>query len=700
MGSLSFQYPSYFLLFCAILGFAYAALLYWGDTTFREQSAKLNKILAFFRWLAVTILAALLLSPLLKSKIIETKKPIVVLAQDQSESVGAALSGANFEKFKTDWTAVKNALAENYEVHEMAFGDRAREGVDWQFSDKTSNVSELMQAVYDQFSSQNLGAVVVSTDGIYNEGSNPAYSSAQFAAPIYTIGLGDTTPRRDLVVKRAFHNKIAYLGDKFALQVDVAATNSTGAASVLTVSKITDDGEKTVGSTPISVAGNDFFTTKSFNLDADKPGVARYRISLAKISGEVSTVNNSKEIFVDILDARQKILLLANGPHPDLSALKSSIEINKNYSVAIAYASDPSVNVANFDFVVLHNLPSMTNDIAGILRVLNEKKTPRLFFGGLQTNFSALAKAQNLVSINGTDGKNTNEVQPTFAPNFATFTLDPRVVSELPKFNPALAPFGNFAASSTAQTLLFQRIGKIDTKFPLLAVGDENGIRTGVFMGEGVWKWRLFDFLQHNNHEIFDELFGKTVQYLSLKEDKRKFRVTLDKNIFEENEAVVFGAELYNDNYELVNESDVAMTVKNKEGKEFTYNFNKIGKGYTLNAGILPVGNYNFHATTTWNGQPQIFDGQFSVRPIELELFDLTANHAVLRQLSQKFGGDFVAQNNLASVADLIKNKESVKPVIYETTKTRSVINLKWIFALLAALLVLEWFLRRYFGAY
>jgi hypothetical protein len=348
----------------------------------------------------------------------------------------------------------------------------------------------------------------------------------------------------------------------------------------------------------------------------------------------------------------------------------------------------------------LHNLPSITTDIAAILRVLNEKKTPRLFFGGLQTNFTMLTKIQNLVSINGTDGKNTNDVQPTVAPNFATFTLDPKVVSELPKFNPALAPFGNFAATPTAQTLLFQRIGKIDTKFPLLAVGDDNGIRTGVFMGEGVWKWRLFDFLQHNNHEIFDELFGKTVQYLSLKEDKRKFRVTLDKNIFEENEAVIFGAELYNDNYELVNEPDVAMTVKNKDNKEFTYNFNKIGKGYTLNAGILPVGNYTFRATTTWNGQPQTFDGQFSVRPIELELFDLTANHAVLRQLSQKFGGEFIAQNNLASIADLIKNKESVKPVIYETTKTRSVINLKWIFALLAALLAVEWFLRRYFGAY
>lgn len=140
--------------------------------------------------------------------------------------------------------------------------------------------------------------------------------------------------------------------------------------------------------------------------------------------------------------------------------------------------------------------------------------------------------------------------------------------------------------------------------------------------------------------------------------------------------------------------------MKNRDGKEYPFNFNKLGKGYSLNAGILPIGSYTFRAATSWNGQNLSFDGQFSVRPIELELFETTANHAVLRQLSQKFGGQMVAENALASVAELIKNKETVKPVIYQTTKTRSVINLKWIFAFLVGLLAVEWFLRRYFGAY
>ena len=89
MLDLSFQYPAWFLIFCVLLGLGYAMLLYYRDTTFREQAPRLSLGLGILRWLTVTILSALLLSPLLKSLLTETKKPIVVLAQD--ESVRAAV---------------------------------------------------------------------------------------------------------------------------------------------------------------------------------------------------------------------------------------------------------------------------------------------------------------------------------------------------------------------------------------------------------------------------------------------------------------------------------------------------------------------------------------------------------------------------------------------------------------------------------
>ena len=112
------------------------------------------------------------------------------------------------------------------------------------------------------------------------------------------------------------------------------------------------------------------------------------------------------------------------------------------------------------------------------------------------------------------------------------------------------------------------------------------------------------------------------------------------------------------------------------------------------------MGDYTFLASVNFSGQNLKYDGRFSVEPIQLELYETTADHGLLRLLSDKFGGAVVYPGQMASIAEMIRAKETVIPVIYNTNQTRPVINLKWLFFLLLGLLTLEWFLRRYFGAY
>ena len=699
MENLSFQYPAWYLLFCALLGFVVAVFMYYRNTTFREQSKVLNWVLGVIRFLTVTFLSALLLSPLLKSLITEVKKPVVILAQDQSESIVADMSEEQKATYQESFKSLSASLSEDYELKEYAFGNQVREGVDFNFTDKVSNISNLLKSVYDLYSNQNLGAVILATDGIYNEGSNPIYTGTKLAAPIFTVALGDTTPQKDVLIKRVFHNKIAYLGDKFSIQIDVAAQNCVGHNTQLTISKTVNNQQTRLEQIVINIDKNDFFTTKEIVINADQAGVQRYQITLNKVPGEVSAVNNNKEIFVDILDARQKILVLANSPHPDVSAIKQSISTNKNYEVTAAYISDPGLNVTSYDFVILHQLPGRLQDAASIIQTLNDRKIPRLFIAGMQTDFRKLSQTQPLLDIRA-DGNQTNDVQASVAGNFSLFNIDETLRSELPNFAPLLSPFGEFKDNANTQVLLYQRIGKIDTKYPLLVFGEQSGIKTGILVGEGIWKWRLYDYLQHQNHDIFNELLSKSIQYLSLKEDKRKFRVTLNKNIFNENESIYFDAELYNNSYELINEPDASITITNSEGKDFNFTFNKTGKSYTLNAGFFPVGNYRLRANVMSSGQQLTYNGQFGVQPVQLEVYETTANHGLLRLLSEKYGGQLVYPGDLASVSGLIKNKGTIKPIVYNTTKTRSIINLKWIFFILMGLLTLEWFLRRYFGSY
>ena len=697
--SLTFQYPNWYLIFCVLAGVIGALLLYFRDDTFKDQPSWFKYVLGTLRFLSIGLIALLLLEPLLKSLITETKKPIVVIAQDVSESIGNEFSEEQRTEYQGVITNLKNQLEEKYEVRTYGFGSEVREGLNFEFKDKVSDVSEMVQSVYDNYSNQNLGAVILASDGIYNKGSNPLYTGSKLAVPIYTVALGDTTPKRDLLIKRVFNNKIVYLGDKFSIQLDIAAINSTASKSNLTISKIEGDQVRKLKDIPININKNDFFSTQEVILDADQAGVQRYRLSLSKIAGEVTTSNNTKDIFIDVLDARQKILILANAPHPDISAIKQTLEKAKNYEVSTDYIGNLKQNINNFDFVIMHQLPSISNSASTVLAALDQKKMPRLYIGGMQTDYSALNNLQPFISSK-TNNKNTNDVQATVATNFNLFTISEEVRNGLPKFAPLTSPFGEFEEVGNGQTLLYQKISKVETKYPLLTMGESNGMRVGVLNAEGIYKWRLFDFLQNKNHDIFEEVMSKTVQYLSLKEDKRKFRVSHSKNIYNENEPIIFDAELYNENFELINDPDATVTLTNSSGKSFPFTFNKTGRTYSQNVGIFPVGNYTYKGMVMSAGQKLEYTGQFSVQPVQLEGFETTANHGMLKLLAEQSGGNLLYLNQLASLPSMLEAQGTVKPVIYNTSKTRSIINLRWLFFGLFLLLGLEWFLRRFYGSY
>jgi hypothetical protein len=700
MEYLSFQYPAWYLLLCVLLGLGYASLLYVRSNSFRERGPWLNWVLGTLRFLTVTIISMLLLAPLLRSTQLESQAPVVVLLQDQSESVTQGMDSIAFNNYRREFEALQTALAGKAELQSYAFSTDIRPGIDWDMSGKSTNIGLAFREIYNLYSNQNLAAVILATDGIYNEGSNPLYQTGKLNAPVFTIGLGDTIPRKDLILRRVFHNKIAYLGDKFSVQYDIAAVNCAGSNGMASVYKVDGNSTKLLQQFPFTINRDDYFETREILLDADQPGVQRFRIVLSSLPGEATTANNAQDFFVDVLDARQKILILANAPHPDISAIRQALDRSRNYEVSVGYIKDLRADPAQYDFVILHQLPSITSDISNILRDLDQRNISRLFVLGAQTQVARFNAAQPLLNLQG-DGRSLNEVNGLWNPGFNLFVPDEKLREQVQRFPPILAPFGEYQLTGNAQVLLKQRIGRVDTEYPLLLLGEDRDIKIGIFCAEGIWRWRLFDYLERNNHDLVDDLIRKTVQYLSVKADKRRFRVVQSKSIFKDNEPILFDAELYNQSFELINEPDVTLSITDEEDRSFQFTFNRSTKAYTLNAGLFPAGSYRYTARTTpAAGQELRFEGQFSIEPVQLERFETTANHTLLRLLSAEYGGQFLLPGELGRLPELLEAQSSLKPVLYERTQTRSLIHLKWIFGILLLLLATEWFLRRYFGGY
>ena len=105
-------------------------------------------------------------------------------------------------------------------------------------------------------------------------------------------------------------------------------------------------------------------------------------------------------------------------------------------------------------------------------------------------------------------------------------------------------------------------------------------------------------------------------------------------------------------------------------------------------------------ARVLFQGKELTSGGDFSVKNNDKELFDLMADFGLLRQISEDSGGRFISVNELDKLADMIKSNDAIKPIIRSDKRTDPLINLKWIFGLLAFLLSAEWALRRYLGRY
>ncbi len=710
---ISFEYPAWFIIFCLALGVLGSWLLYRKEKTFQEARVAIVYLLRILRGLAIAVIAILLLGPLLQHQQTETEKPVVIFAQDNSMSVKAGLSPSDSIDYSAKVKQLIQSLEENYDVRTYSFGQEIKEGLSMDFTDKVTNISRFFSEIYNLYSGQNLGAMILATDGIYNQGSNPVYANFNFNAPVYAVALGDTLAQKDLVLGKIYYNQIVYLKDKFQIKADVSATNLSGQSFGWTLSQATIDasGKKTFNELkrsngPITINEGSFQTTIETTLDAKQTGIQHYRLELSPVDGEATLVNNAQDIFIDVLDGRQKILLLAHAPHPDVHALKQAIESNKNYEVHFHLSRTFRANVSEYNLVILHQLPSVSQRITGLLKKLKEERISTLFILGNQSAIAAFNAAQGGIKIKG-NRNNFNEVQSYADPAFSAFQLPDQHKADLERFPPVLSPFGQYQLAPTSKVLLHQKIGSVRSKYPLLTFNNLNNHKTGIFAGEGLWRWRLYDYLHHDNHELTNSLINKTIQYLSIKEDKRKFRVSLPKNLagrragnFNENEPITMDAELYDDNYELINEPDVSLLIKNDEGKEFPFEFSKTANAYTLVAGQFPYGNYSYQAQTTYNGKVLTHSGQFTVNPLRLESLNSQANHNLLHLLSNKYEGKVVYPAEVLTLSDQIQSKEEIRPVYYHTLKTEAMINLKMIFGIILGLLSIEWFTRKWQGGY
>jgi hypothetical protein len=693
--SLTTAYSLWLVVPCLLLGAISGWFLYRRAREQQGWGPGLVRLLAVLRGLLIAALAFFLLEPMVRIFVREVHKPVVVLAHDGSSSVAAAGDTVALrEGYRKALEELQARLGDQYDVRALTYGASVREGLDFAQTDVQTDIDQLLRTVHDRFAGPDLGAVILDGDGIYNRGRDPQLAAEKLGVPVFTIALGDTTVRPDLVLRNVDHNRITYLGNEFPMQVRVEARHMMGKTTRLSV---THEGKEVTGK-DIMINADPLLIEVPFSIKADKPGTQRYTVSLRSTEGERSRENNEQVIYIDVLDDRQKVLILALAPHPDVAAIHESLTALEGYSAEVAMAAAFTGKPEEYDLIVLHQLPSGYAAVQPVLQRIVEKNIPTWTIVGQNTAFDQLNDLGNGVEVSGGQ-RTTNDAQAAVDPAFSLFVFEPDDARAFERFPPLQVPIGSYEISRGASALMLQKVGVVRTPYPLLAVQHQGERHAAILCGEGLWRWRLADQQLFQSHAHFDKLVHKLVAYLALKQDKSRFRVK-HPPVFSQNEPVLIDAELYNASYEPVNTSDATITLKNEEGDDLAYAFSPIGKGYRLDAGVLPPGRYTYTAATTLDGTRFTAKGEFLVKPMVAEQLSMVADHALLASMAARTQGLFVHANELDRITENIEKRGTIAARSYAHASFSDLIGLRWLFFVLLTLLVLEWALRRRNGSY
>ena len=696
--SLLTQYPLWLAIFAVLLGVGYALFLYYrNDNVAFEKRSRI--VMASLRGVAMTLLAFLLLAPMLKMIRKQTDKPVIIFSIDNSESIAAGKDAGYYTSdYPKQLQKVINELAKQYDVDAYLVGDENQladnKNVTPDFSDKSTNLSALFDDISLLYANRNVGAVVMLSDGIYNIGSNPYYAAQKVGFPVYTVGLGSDEQATDLLIADIIHNKEVLKGNRAPVEVKVQAGKLAGKTAKLTVS----DEKGEIFSKTLQISGNQYFETVSFLVDAQQTGLKKLKVDLEELDGEVTYKNNHAQFFIRVIESKDKVAIVYDAPHPDVAAIRSALELSDNYDVVVKSVDEFKDDPSGFGLIVLHQLPSQKHPASALLSQSRKSGVSSLYIIGTQTDLNAFNGLNTGLQI--TQSKNmTNNATAAFNSNFMLFSFSEEAQQLLPTLPPLQSPFGSYKASVSANTFMTQRISGVETKYPLILFNDVNGAKTGVISGTGLWSWKVYDYVNTQNHDAFNEIVNKTALFLVAKNDRSPFRVRHNA-VFAENAPVEFSAELHNESGELLNTPDVKLTIKGSGDTTYDAQFSKQNNAYYLNMGELPVGTYTWTAKTQLGNKSYEKSGSFSVQEIFVETANLVADFDLLKSVAQTSGGKFFARNELENVVKEIKANDNIKPVASYQKKYSMLLNSPWYLAAIVLLLGIEWFLRKWHGGF
>jgi hypothetical protein len=485
----------------------------------------------------------------------------------------------------------------------------------------------------------------------------------------------------DLKINQINANKYAFHKNKFPVEVFLSYSGLQNVEANFNIKQ----GNSTVLQQSVSFGPNKKTAIVNVLLPANSVGLQIYEATVSSKAQEKNTYNNTKKFAVEIIDQKSEVAIISAISHPDISALKRSIEQNSQRSVTLLKPN--ATDLTKYNVLILYQPNTIFKAVFDTNKNL---QLPTWIITGTQTDYNFLNQQQKDLAFKMSN--QSEEFTATFDTNFNLFATDNIGFESFPPLNNL---FGNVEVNGATTTLLGSKVRAIDAAAPLLSFNNQSP-RTAYLMGENIWKWRMQTNIKKESFESFDIFIDKIIQYLATT-NSRKSLVVAHESFYNAGDALLISAQYFNKNYEFDEKARLTIALKNTEtNKTKNYDLLKSTNSFSADLEGLAAGKYSFvvkelNSNTTYSSRFELLD-------FDIEKQFVNPNVPQLTQLATQTQGAVFMPNQIEALIESLKNNTDFTAVEKQITTKKPLIDSVLLLILIALFLATEWFVRKYNG--
>ena len=664
---------------------------------------------------ALLLVIVLLMAPILAVRFQATRKPLVAVLVDNSESMHIEDEGVARADVVRDLLAEANfdALQETARLAYFRFSESlARfDGVDaLAWDGQATNLAGAFDGVREETVGQGLGAVVVLSDGGQNQGRRPEQAAVDLGVPIFTVGIGDPVPPKDVTMVSGVMDKLGYLGRSLSLDVRFRASGLEGTQERVVVR----EGGQEVAAQVVQLRDGE--QNLKFQIQPQRVGRHAYHVEIAPQSGERIVENNAVVVATEVLDSRVRVLILAGSPSADLAYLRRvwSADENLELNLVVQQQQGGWANevqrtlrqVSDYDVVVLLDISHMALAGDAEERLVSFVKSGGglLAIGGPSTFDGTYAVSRIADVLPWRFSRAEQTYQEALCP--IVLAEDARRHPVLRVSDDPLADQNAWAAlppllaynrvlglADQATVLAVHETERINGKpMPTMAVMSVEKGKTMAISFRTFWRHGLMMWGIGKRDDVAQTFWKNVVRWLVTPEDVSRLKVAVDKPTYRSGEPVVVQAQVFDGLLDPLAGARVVATVADSAGPREVV-LRDMGKGrYAGTLGGFDQGDYTYQIEATHDGANvgQTND-QFTVDRYGLEYESTRMNAELLQAVATNSGGKFLKPDEINDALQTL----DFAPEPIEVTYQGRLWGQQWPLFILIGLFAIEWAIRR-----